>query len=166
MRKGLIYILLLLGLVSCTSGDSCMQELNISMKAEVYRMVFDSSIEQFVPEKYSLPITVYGVGRDSLLYDATSTSTFNLPLQKLDTISSFVFTTAMPVETDYIFQTDTIDIYHTNTEEFISLECGCVVSNTIVGVAQTTNRIDSIIVVSPEVNLQSGNNIKIYLSQR
>jgi hypothetical protein len=41
-----------------------------------------------------------------------------------------------------------------------------VVSNTIVGVAQTTNRIDSIIVVSPEVNLQSGNNIKIYLSQR
>jgi hypothetical protein len=72
----------------------------------------------------------------------------------------------MPVETDYIFQTDTIDIYHTNTEEFISLECGCVVSNTIVGVAQTTNRIDSIIVVSPEVNLQSGNNIKIYLSQR
>jgi hypothetical protein len=72
----------------------------------------------------------------------------------------------MPVETDYIFQTDTIDIYHTNTEEFISLECRCVVSNTIVGVAQTTNRIDSIIVVSPEVNLQSGNNIKIYLSQR
>ena len=166
MRKGLVYILLLLCLVACSSGDGCMQELKISMKAEVYRMVFDSSIEQFVPEKYSLPITMHGVGRDSLLYDAKSTSTLNFPLQKLDTISSFVFTTTINVDTNTVVQTDTIDIYHTNTEEFISLECGCVVSNTIVGIAQTTNRIDSIVVVSPEVNLQSGNNIKIYLSQR
>ena len=53
-----------------------------------------------------------------------------------------------------------------NTEEFISIECGCIVKNSIVGVAQTTHRIDSIVVVSPEVNLQSKNNIKIYLSQR
>ena len=166
MQKGLIYILLLLGLVACTSGDSCMQELKISMKAEIYRMVFDSSIEQFVPEKYTLPITIHGVGRDSLLYNAKSTSTLSLPLQKLDTISSFVFSTTMLVDSNYVERTDTIDIYHTNTEEFISLECGCIVSNTIVGIAQTTNRIDSIVVMSPDVNLQSTNNIKIYLSQR
>jgi hypothetical protein len=143
-----------------------MQELKISMKAEIYRMVFDSSIEQFVPEKYSLPVTVYGVGRDSLLYDAKSTSTLNLPLQKLDSISSFAFITTINRDSNLIEIVDTIDIYHTNTEEFISLECGCVVSNTIVGIAQTTNRIDSIVVMSPDVNLQSTNNIKIYLSQR
>lgn len=166
MRRWLIYILLLLGLVACTSGDSCMQELKISMKAEIYRMVFDSSIEQFVPEKYSLPVTVYGVGRDSLLYDTKSTSTLNLPLQKLDSISSFAFITTINQDSNLIEIVDTIDIYHTNTEEFISLECGCVVSNTIVGIAQTTNRIDSIVVMSPDVNLQSTNNIKIYLSQR
>ena len=143
-----------------------MQELKISMKAEIYRMVFDSSIEQFVPEKYSLPVTVYGVGRDSLLYDTKSTSTLNLPLQKLDSISSFAFITTINRDSNLIGIVDTIDIYHTNTEEFISLECGCVVSNTIVGIAQTTNRIDSIVVMSPDVNLQSTNNIKIYLSQR
>jgi hypothetical protein len=143
-----------------------MQELKISMKAEIYRMVFDSSIEQFVPEKYSLPVTVYGVGRDSLLYDTKSTSTLNLPLQKLDSISSFAFITTINRDSNLIEIVDTIDIYHTNTEEFISLECGCVVSNTIVGIAQTTNRIDSIVVMSPDVNLQSTNNIKIYLSQR
>jgi hypothetical protein len=143
-----------------------MQELKISMKAEIYRMVFDSSIEQFVPEKYSLPVTVYGVGRDSLLYDTKSTSTLNLPLQKLDSISSFAFISTINRDSNLIEIVDTIDIYHTNTEEFISLECGCVVSNTIVGIAQTTNRIDSIVVMSPDVNLQSTNNIKIYLSQR
>ena len=143
-----------------------MQELKISMKAEIYRMVFDSSIEQFVPEKYSLPVTVYGVGRDSLLYDTKSTSTLNLPLQKLDSISSFAFISTINRDSNLIEIVDTIDIYHTNTEEFISLECGCVVSNTIVGIAQTTNRIDSIVVMSPDVNPQSTNNIKIYLSQR
>ena len=143
-----------------------MQELNFSMKAEIYRMVFYASIEQFVPEKYSIPVSLNGLGCDSLLYDSTYTSTLSIPLKKLDTISSFVLTTTIQVDTNYVITSDTIDFYHTNTEEFISIECGCIVKNSIVGVAQTTHRIDSIVVVSPEVNLQSKNNIKIYLSQR
>ena len=166
MRRALIYILLLVGLMSCTSEENCMQDLKFSMKAEIYRMVFDQSIEQFVPEKYSVPISLKGLGRDSLLYDSTLTSVLNIPLQKLDSLSSFVLTTTIPVDTNYITTKDTIDFYHTNTEEFISIECGCIVTNFITGVAQTTHHIDSIIVVSPEVDLQSKNNIKIYLSQR
>ena len=89
MRRALIYILLLVGLMSCTSEENCMQDLKFSMKAEIYRMVFDQSIEQFVPEKYSVPISLKGLGRDSLLYDSTSTSVLNIPLQKLDSLSSF-----------------------------------------------------------------------------
>ena len=77
-----------------------------------------------------------------------------------------MFTTTIQVDTNYITTTDTIDFYHTNEQEFISLECGCIVTNSLVGVAQTTHRIDSVVIVSPEVNLQSENNIKIYLSQR
>lgn len=166
MRKKWVYILLSLCLMACSSDDNCMQDLMFSMKAEVYRMVFDASIEQFVPEKYSLPISLCGLGKDSLIYDSQNTSSLNIPLQKLDTISSFVFTTTIQVDTNYITTTDTIDFYHTNEQEFISLECGCIVTNSLVGVAQTTHRIDSVVVVSPEVNLQSENNIKIYLSQR
>ena len=166
MRKKWVYILLLLGLMACSSDDNCMQDLDFSMKAEIYRMVFDTSIEQFVPEKYSIPISLCGLGKDSLLYDSKTTSTLNIPLQKLDTISSFVLTTTIQVDTNYVTTIDTIDFYHTNEQEFISLECGCIVTNSLVGVAQTTNRIDSVVIVSPEVNLQSGNNIKIYLSQR
>ena len=166
IKKLFLSILILICLISCSSDDSCMQELNFSMKAEVYRMVFDTSIEQFVPEKYSVPVSLQGLGCDSLLYDSTSTSTLNIPLQKLDNISSFVLTTTIQVDTNYVTTADTIDFYHVNTEEFISLECGCIVMNNITGVAQTTHHIDSIVVVSPEVNLQSVNNIKIYLSQR
>ena len=166
MRRALIYILLVVGLMSCTSEENCMQDLKFSMKAEIYRMVFDSSIEQFVPEKYSVPISLNGLGRDSLLYDSTFTSTLNIPLQKLDSISSFVLTTTIQVDTSYVTTKDTIDFHHTNSEEFISIECGCIVTNLLTGVAQTTHHIDSIIVVSPEVDLQSKNNIKIYLSQR
>ena len=143
-----------------------MQDLKFSMKAEIYRMVFDTSIEQFVPEKYSVPISLNGLGRDSLLYDSTFTSTLNIPLQKLDSISSFVLTTTIQVDTSYVTTKDTIDFHHANSEEFISIECGCIVTNLLTGVAQTTHHIDSIIVVSPEVDLQSKNNIKIYLSQR
>lgn len=166
MRKKWVYILLSLCLMACSSDDNCMQDLMFSMKAEVYRMVFDASIEQFVPEKYSLPISLCGLGKDSLIYDSQNTSSLNIPLQKLDTISSFVFTTTIQVDTNYITTTDTIYFYHTNEQEFISLECGCIVTNSLVGVAQTTHRIDSVVIVSPEVNLQSENNIKIYLSQR
>ena len=166
MRRVLVYILLLVGLMSCTSEENCMQDLNFSMKAEIYRMVFDSSIEQFVPEKYSVPLSLNGLGLDSLLYDSTFTSTLNIPLQKLDSLSSFVLITTIQVDTNYVTIKDTIDFYHVNSEEFISIECGCVVTNVITGIAQTTHHIDSIIVVSPEVNLQSKNNIKIYLSQR
>lgn len=166
MRKKWVYILLSLCLMACSSDDNCMQDLMFSMKAEVYRMVFDASIEQFVPEKYSLPISLCGLGKDSLIYDSQNTSSLNIPLQKLDTISSFVFTTTIQVDTNYITTTDTIDFYHTNEQEFISLECGCIVTNSLVGVAQTTHRIDSVVIVSPEVNLRSENNIKIYLSQR
>lgn len=152
--------------MSCTSEENCMQDLKFSMKAEIYRMVFDTSIEQFVPEKYSVPISLNGLGRDSLLYDSTFTSTLNIPLQKLDSISSFVLTTTIQVDTSYVTTKDTIDFHHANSEEFISIECGCIVTNLLTGVAQTTHHIDSIIVVSPEVDLQSKNNIKIYLSQR
>ena len=166
MRRGWIYILLLVSLMSCSSDDNCMQDLKFSMKAEIYRMVFDTSIEQFVPEKYSIPVSLCGLGCDSLLYDLTLTSTLNIPLQKLDTISSFVFATTIQIDTNYVTTIDTIDFYHTNEQEFISLECGCIMTNSLVGVAQTTHRIDSVVIVSPEVNLQSSNNIKIYLSQR
>lgn len=166
MRRGWIYILLLVGLMSCTSEDGCMQDLNFSMKADIYRMVFDYSTEQFVPEKYSLPISLSGLNRDSLLYDSTTTSTLNLPLNKLDTISSFVLVTTVAVDSNFVTLQDTIDFHYTNHQEFISIECGCIVKNTIVGISQTTNRIDSIVVISPEVNLQSDKNIKIYLSQR
>lgn len=166
MRKAWVYILLLMSLISCSSDDNCMQDLKFSMKAEIYRMVFDMSIEQFVPEKYTLPVSLCGLGKDSLIYDSKTTSTLNIPLQKLDTISSFVLTTTVEIDTNLVTLTDTIEFYHTNEQEFISLECGCIVKNNIVGISQTTNRIDSVVLVSPEVNLQSGNNIKIYLSQR
>ena len=166
MGKKLTYILILFCLVACSSGDSCMQDLNFSMKAEIYRMVFDNSTEQFVTEKYPISVTMSGLERDSLIYDSYSTSTLSFPLKKLDSISSFLFTTELKVDTGSIICIDTIDVHHINTEEFISLECGCIVKNSIVGIAHTTNRIDSIVVVSPEVNLQSTNNIKIYLNQK
>lgn len=166
MRRGWIYILLMVSLMSCSSDDNCMQDLNFSMKAEIYRMVFDMSIEQFVPEKYTVPVSLCGLGRDSLIYDSKNTSTLDIPLQKLDTISSFALTTTVEIDSNLVTLTDTIDFYHINEQEFISLECGCIVKNNIIGISQTTNRIDSVVLVSPEVNMQSGNNIKIYLSQR
>ena len=115
---------------------------------------------------YKYVNNIVKIWKSVLIDNQATTSTLNIPLQKLDTISSFVLTTTIQVDTNYVTTIDTIDFYHTNEQEFISLECGCIVTNSLVGVAQTTNRIDSVVIVSPEVNLQSGNNIKIYLSQR
>lgn len=166
-----IWCLLLLAAVlfSCSEIDSCQHDLSGSgMNVSLYRMVFDVESEAYVAEAYYLPLSVAGVGIDSLLYDSTRVSKITLPLQMYDTASSFHIVAYHAVDDTTVVQyTDTLTIVHDNEQKFVSLECGCVVDHNIVTVNTTVHGVDSVIVENSAVSYRlSDNNLKLYFRNR
>ncbi|MFI3297458.1 MAG: DUF6452 family protein [bacterium] len=163
MRLVTIIASIILLFAACTGDDICREDLDRGMYANLYKMVYDDDLEQMAAESYSVQMSVNGVGNDSIIYDETL-STLYLPLQKFGDTTSFALTTTfMDEDSVYTIYNDTIHVYHTNEEEFVSLECGCAIMNTINSIAITTNVLDSVIIENSLVTSSSSNNIKIYL---
>ncbi len=163
MRLVTIIASIILLFASCTGDDICREDLDRGMYANLYKMVYDDDLEQMTAESYSVQMSVNGVGNDSVIYDETLSELY-LPLQKFSDTTSFALTTTfMDEDSVYTVYKDTIHVYHTNEEEFVSLECGCAITNTINSIAVTTNVLDSVIIENSLVTSSSLNNIKIYL---
>ena len=63
-------------------------------------------------------VSIQGVGQDSILYNnKKSVREVSLPLHKTQNKTQFIFSSGSLI--------DTLTIEHINTENFISLECGC-----------------------------------------
>lgn len=132
----------------------------VSMKVENYEAVFDSTGDNATLRQRTLPLSIGGVGVDSILYDSVSLSEFNVPLKVFDTISQFRI-----MRTDTVLPADTLSVYHDNSMEFLSLECGCITYHTLRRVETTTHIIDSIIILNGDVKTSiesSGTNLRIY----
>lgn len=152
------YLLLicLLVLVACTSSDGeCRKNRVVVMGVSLYKTVFDADAEAFVTSSTTEKMTIKGLDNDSLLYNDQSLSSFDLPLRVLEPTSSFVLQRG-------ILGTDTIVIFHENTNNFISLECGCFVYHTIKETATTTHQIDSVVIENTYVQNVSEKHLRIY----
>lgn len=122
--------------MSCQPDSQCRQESIIEAK-----IAFKNKVQKDVVID---SITIQGVGSDSILYDnKKSVRSVDLPLHKTTNKTQFVFSN----ET-YL---DTLTIEHINTENFISLECGCFIYHTIEQAYSTGSWIDSIAVVNTEI---------------
>lgn len=167
MRLIISIVLTLVLFVSCSNNGVCREDLDIGMYANLYKMVYDEGLEKMTAKSYPVQINVKGVGVDSVIYDSEVLSELYLPLQKFADTTSFALQTTF-LDEDSIVKVfdDTIHIYHTNREEFVSLECGCLITNTINSVAITTNLIDSVIIDNAEVISATTSNIKIYLKEQ
>lgn len=152
---------------ACSDTETCQRDLTTAVHISIHQMVYNSETEQYNSREYPITVTVKGVDRDSIIYDNVHTQTLDLPLQRNNGMSSFCMITEIAVsENDTIFISDTIDIYHNNEMELVSLECGCVTNSTITAIAQTVNRIDSIVVDNPSVSFTNHeNNLRIYLNR-
>lgn len=156
-------------LCSCSDIDTCQHDMSgFGMNVSLYRMVFDTGTETYKAVAYSAPLSVAGVGVDSLLYDSVVVSSIVLPLKMHDTVSDFsicVFNqTADGVTLRY---TDTLTVVHSNEQKLVSLECGCVVNHNIVNVNTTVHGVDSVIIENSTVDyLVSDNNLKLYFRNR
>lgn len=143
-------IILTLSLTNCSNPQGCHQNIYVVMTAGFHTLHNDTLMSVIMDSVF-----VKGVGNDSILYNNTqSVSQLSLPLQENKNISQFV------IRSNAIY--DTLTCYHTNIQQFISLECGCEINFLLDSVKTTNHRIKSVQIVQKNVNNQSIENIQIF----
>ena len=156
-------------LAACGDSNTCQKEVNTWLQANAYEMYYNTETEMMEAKALSIPFVVYGVNNDSILYQGNNISAFSLPLNKFDSITEFVFSTpfvqVQDTVSDTIFVNDTLSFYHKNELVLVSLECGCTVNYTIDAFSFTVNAIDSVVLISNEVQVGTKNNFNIYFKR-
>ncbi|MBB3186725.1 DUF6452 family protein [Microbacter margulisiae] len=143
-------IILSLLLINCSNAGGCHQNLYVVMTANL------DTIQNDTVKTMTLDsVWVAGVRNDSVLYDNTaSVSQLSLPLQENKNITQFV------IRSNSVY--DTLTCYHTNIQQYISLECGCEINFQLDSVKTTTHRIKSVQIVQKNVTSQATENIQIF----
>lgn len=144
------------GLLCCEPDSECRQTATINCK-----VVFacDSLNADSVKVNFKTidSLSVWGVGCDSMLYDnPKNVSSLLLPLRGDTTITKFLMLLHG--------STDTLTIYHQNTNNFISLACGCFIYHTIDTVMCSSNLVDSVEILNTAVENYEQDNVKLYLT--
>jgi len=132
----LVCLTILIGIVGCQPDNQCHKE-NI-VEAQI-------SFRNKALTKVSLDsVTIQGVGSDSVIYNnKKSLNHIALPLHKTQEVTQFVFSSGTRI--------DTLTLEHTNTENFISLECGCFVYHTLQNAYSCGTWIDSVAIINTEI---------------
>ena len=129
------------------------------MGAKFYQDTLNLKTNQYVTINFKADsLTASGVNNDSIIYKkVTNLSEIKLPVDKLKTQSRF------SIKFNEVYDTITV-LYH-NTDEYLSLECGCVRTHTIDTVLTTNHIIEKIKIIQPIINTTYVENIKIYLAE-
>jgi hypothetical protein len=149
-HKLYLLALLIIALVTkaCTQDETCRENKNIKMNAEFFNAGTTTSLSID-------SLTVYGLGKDSLLYNVKKNiNKINLPLNKKEDVSIFVvrFNTTQ----------DTLWVLHTNYDYFISYECGSVITHKIDTVITTNHYIESVKIIQKDVNTTDVQHLQIF----
>ena len=157
LKKIAIFFVLIALLAACSSSNSstCMKESKVVAGVALYKCEYNSEQEVFTSSPITETLTVQGVGSDSVLYASWSVSSIELPLHINVDSTQFV------VQRDST-GTDTLTIFHTNEQNFISMACGCFVYHTITDVRTTTNQIDSAVIYDARVENISNTHLRLY----
>jgi hypothetical protein len=138
--------------LACTNDKSCHENRYVAMTSNFYTVKNDTA-RAFTMDS----IWVKGLGNDSVLYNNTkSVSSISLPLHKLQDTSRFV------VRFNKVY--DTLTIVHTNSQKYLSLECGCLVTHKLDSVKSftTTHKVKRIKVKYDNVSTTKRENLQIY----
>lgn len=165
MRHNTCLLLIALTLfgISCTNDQSCTQDRIVKMGVGFYTHALIDTVKQtYATRAISLDtLSVRGLAAngtliDSILYKSKNLQKVYLSLNKFENISKFVMT----------FKTakDTIEVLHTNTDYYLSLECGCMKVHSIDTVLTTTHSIDSVKIINHKVNATNAEHIQIFIN--
>ncbi len=155
----LLIIFILLS-VSCVVDDNCRKDRYVKMGVSFYKKTYNPITNKYTISKNTIDsLTVRGLNSlnmrvDSILYDnQKAISEIDIPLNKFATVSKF--------EIKFNQNTDTITILHTNFDQYLSLECGCVKAFSIDTVL-TSNHNDSLKITNHNVNTTNADHLQIY----
>ncbi len=178
MKKSIfiIFIVTILLHVSCATDETCTQTKNVKLTAGFYHVSYNDLTKTNTFSALSIDsITVQGMkidtltGQyhlvDSILYNNQKhVSTIELPLNNLLLKSNISkkFPTQSTFKIKFNATVDTITIYHTNLNDYLSLECGCIVTHSIDTVTMTSHFIDSVRIKIHDVNTINAENISLY----
>ena len=155
-----VLIIFLILSVSCVVDDTCRKDRYVKMGVSFYKKTFNTSTNKYIVSINSIDsLTVQGLDSinmpvHSILYNnQKAISKIKIPLNKFTTISKF------SVKINQT--TDTITILHTNSDQYLSLECGCLKVFSIDTVL-TTNHNDSLKITNHNVNTTNAEHLQIY----
>ena len=161
----LLFIFCILLIASCAVDDQCRSNRFVLMELGVYHVTYNDTTKirtTVVRSGDSLTvkalkkdsITGKVIYLDSILYNNLKVNKLNLPLHKFENESMYEIT----------FNTikDTLTIVHENTDDYLSLECGCIKIHSIDTAFITKHFADSIQIINHKVNNVKAENIKIF----
>ena len=169
----IVFIVSILLIVSCATDDTCTQTKYVTFTADFFHVYYNDTTK--INTIYGMSIdslTIQGLrldtltGKytpvDSILYNNQKlVSKINLPLNNFATRST-KFATSSTFKLKFNTTSDTMTIYHTNLNDYLSLECGCIVLHKIDTVTITRHFIDSVRITNHDVNTTNAENIRLY----
>ena len=153
-------------IASCAIDEQCRQNKNVQLGATFYHITKNQITGTISNTSLMIDsITVTGLKYDtinnkyiaeSVLYNNSKTkSNIYLPLHKFENTSKYevVFNNVI----------DTLTVLHRNINQYLSLECGCMIVHSIDTVLTTNNfKIVSIRIINHDVKTENAENIRIY----
>jgi len=146
--------------ISCTSDETCRKDRYVAIHAGFYTLKTDKDGKLTRPSLSIDSITIQGLDSkgqlvDSILYNnQKKVSVIYLPLYKFGNQSKFMISLNDTI--------DTLTVLHTNYDQYLSLECGCIKTHSIDTVLTTNHFIDSILINNHDINTIDAEHIQIY----
>jgi len=136
---------------SCEGDGICTQSVLSEVNAGFYGWDGEKEIDVFVNE-----FTLYGDGKDSLLYDRKNSVTEFSFSMDMNALSS-----TMILRADSLV--DTLIINYAVVPVLVSYECGFTNTFEMSGLSYTRHWIDTVSVINNVANLENEENLKIFL---
>jgi Family of unknown function (DUF6452) len=145
--------LVILSIFSCRDEYSiCTLNKDVNLIGGFYQNIGGNEITAVAPN-----LTIATLNATSTIYsNQTNISVFSFPLSATVDSAKYVFTIANNLPKD------TLTIVYSSRSEVVSAECGTATYNNITKLTSTKNTIDSVKIVSANVNTLLLKNIKIY----
>lgn len=141
-------------LAGCEPDEKCRQNMRVVACVTLRGIAVDSTLVGTEFTKWD-SITIKHITTDSVLYDnQKDLSTLRFPLTVDTTMNSYAMT--------WRGLTDTLYIRYTNTMQYVSMACGCIVYHTIDSVWAKQVWMDSVSIINSTVENHEQENIKIH----
>lgn len=154
----IVYPMIGLAVSSCTDESDCSIAGRPMINATFHTMIPVAANRDSMANDTVDLLTITALGTDSIiLNNENNVFEISVPLRYTDIKTEFVFQ-----HSPLVSQYDTITINHSNTPQFISMDCGYEMKQAIIDIKFTKHLIDSISIKDYNTNTNGRRNLEIF----